>query len=152
VSDIGLFWNAALYVGDFRVTANDLERDEGLETALLQSLFLDREAADGDKIPDGTDDKRGWWGDGAPVVAGDRIGSRLWLLDRAKNTKNVLPDSERYASEATQWLLDDKAASAINVSASFLDDRRGYALDVEVIRPQGVKRFRFARAWAAEGL
>ena len=45
------------------------------------------------------------------------FGSRLHLLDRAKNTEQKAALAEEYAEEALQWLLDVKRAQAIAVTA-----------------------------------
>ena len=90
-----------------------------LETAVIISLFTDRQADDDDVIPDGTKDKRGWWGDFLASVSGDRIGSRLWLLEREKQTESVRKDAEGYADEALEWFIDDEVMQSIDVVASY---------------------------------
>lgn len=150
MSDLALQWNASQLAADVAVVANDLVRDDGLETAVLLSLFLDRRAEDGDELPDGETDRRGWWGDALPVVDGDRIGSRLWMLARAKPTRATLDRAQEYASEALQWLLDDQVAEAVDVAAEYTPE--GWlALLVEVRRPDGTDpaAFRFDGAWRA---
>jgi phage gp46-like protein len=71
---------------------------------MLMSLFTDRQARDDDVIPDGPNDPRGWWGDTNPLHP---IDSRLWLLDRSKQTQEVLARAHDYIVEALQWMLDD---------------------------------------------
>ena len=94
--DIALHFDPIAFACDYAVAAGDLAADNGLKTAVLISLFTDRLAAADDEIPDGTEDRRGWWGDmpadgsapsGAPP---DPIGSRLWLLARAKQSAETL--------------------------------------------------------------
>jgi phage gp46-like protein len=53
-------------------------------------------------IPDGTNDPRGWWADSDVP-----IGSRMWLLRRAKQTPDTLQRAFDYLCEALQWMLDD---------------------------------------------
>ncbi len=91
--------------------------DDSLKTAVIVSLFTDRRAEPDDEIPDGTEDRRGWWGDIYPEHDGDLIGSRLWLLDREKQLPSVLRRAETYAAEALQWLIDDGVAQTVDVSA-----------------------------------
>jgi phage gp46-like protein len=50
-------------------------------------------------------------------VANDRIGSRLWLLARAKLTLTTVQRAQDYAEEALQWLIDDGVAARIAVRA-----------------------------------
>ncbi len=89
-----------------------------LETAILISLFTDRRASPDDEIPDGTSDPRGWWGDlGADVP----IGSRLWLLSRAKQTAETLQRANDYIIEALQWLIDDGVVVKFDVTVEWTD-------------------------------
>lgn len=158
-SDTGETWTlsgagvAIVVDGDAVIAtpAYDLESDEGLQTAVVISLFTDRRSAEGDVLPGLGDDRRGWWGDALPVVAGDQIGSKLWLLAREKQTPHALGRAEQYTREALAWLVEDQVASRVSVTATA--PRNGVLqLDVEIQRPK--KRpvqYRFARAWAAQG-
>jgi len=92
--------------------------DEGLRTAVIISLFSDRRAEADDALPDGGDDRRGWWGDIYPQAEADRIGSRLWLLSREKQLPAVLKRAETYAREALQWLVDDGEVTDLTVVGS----------------------------------
>lgn len=149
MSDIALELDAAVFAFDFVVKANDLKTDEGLYTAVLLSLFTDRQAEPGDVLPEGVTDRRGWWADAFPVAPGDKFGSRLWLLDRATNTPDTIARAEEYARESLQWMIADSVTNQIDVVASFVG--AGWALEVAVHRPgSDPARFRFDQAWAAE--
>lgn len=106
-------------VFDWAIVAGDLASDDGLDTAVALSLFTDRLANADDQIPDGSADRRGWWGDAylPPLVDGtpDHIGSRLWLLARAQQTRETAQRAQAYAEEALQWLVDDGIAGAVTV-------------------------------------
>lgn len=107
-------------LADWAIAAGDLARDEGLRTAVAVSLLTDRLAEADDEIPDGTTDRRGWWGDlPLPGAAQDRIGSRLWLLAREKRTPATLVRAEGYAAEALAWLTEDGIAAAVDVAATW---------------------------------
>lgn len=119
-----------------RTALGALAEDDGLRTAVLLSLFLDRRAGAQDPLPDaGTPDRRGWVGDALAAVPGDRIGSRLWLLRREKQLPGVPPRAEIYAREALAWLLEDGIATAVDVAAAW-QGRGVLALAVR-IAPQG---------------
>ncbi len=151
MSDIALVWSAQAGAWDFVVEANDLKSDDGLQTAIALSLFTDRQAEPGDILPTGETDRRGFWGDAFPVAPGDKFGSRLWLLSRSKRTPQALALAEQYAKESLKWLLDDKVATRIGVTAEFSADFVGLALTVTVYRPAvDPARFLFNRTWATE--
>lgn len=120
---------------DYAIDALGLTEDDGLETAVVLSLFTDRRAEDDDRLPEpGDTDRRGWWADAFPEIEGDRIGSRLWLLNREKQTQDVANRAREYAEEALAWLVDDGIASRIEVEAAFV--RAGVlGLGVAIHRP-----------------
>nr|DAG73191.1 MAG TPA: hypothetical protein [Caudoviricetes sp.] len=120
-TDIQIFWDAANNRGDWATLGPVLATGNDLETAILVSLFTDRMAAPDDVIPDGSGDPRGWWGDDAASP----IGSRLWLLRRAKQTTETLQRAYDYIAEALQWLIDDGVVAKFDImvewtKASFL--------------------------------
>jgi len=132
---------------DYALAGLGLEADEGLETAVILSLFTDRRAEPDDVIPDGTDDRRGWWADAWPTLSGDRIGSRLWLLHREKQLPGVLARAEEYAREALAWLIEDGVAERVEVVASI--PRGGIlGLAVSITRPRSpTVQYRFDAFW-----
>lgn len=146
MSDIALTLDDDL-LGDLIVVGNDLAVDDGLETAVIISLFTDARAQTDDVIPDGTGDPRGWWGDSVANDDGDQTGSRLWLLDREKQQTSVLERAEQYAREALQWMLDDQVVSEIDVEAEIV--REGMlGIGVRLQRPRGdAVQYRYEYAW-----
>ena len=111
--DIATLWNTVR--GDWGLSGADLAKGNDLVTAALVSLFTDRRAGPDDVPPDGTEDPRGWWADDASSP----IGSRLWLLARAKRTDAVLNAAIAYANESLAWMLEDGVASRIDVRAEW---------------------------------
>jgi phage gp46-like protein len=134
------------FSGDWELLSPGLAEDDGLETAVIISLFTDRRAEADDELPAG-DDRRGWWGDALAEVEGDRIGSRLWLLSREKQLPQVLARAREYALEALQWLIEDGVASAVDVTAEIV--RQGVlGLSVEIRRAgKPPVRYRFEQFW-----
>jgi phage gp46-like protein len=121
MSDLALTWNGETC--DLALDGNDLLLEEGLQTAVLISLFSDRRARADDLLPGATDDRRGWWGDAWPEVEGDLIGSRLWLLSREKEVPEPLRKAREYAQEALAWLVDDGICARVEIAVSV--PRRG---------------------------
>lgn len=112
--DISTLWNTTQ--GDWSLAGADLAAGNDLVTAVLISLFSDRLAGTDDALTDGTTDRRGWWAD----TSNNSVGSRLWLLARAKRTPATLGLAQSYIEEALQWLIDDGVASKIDVRAEWL--------------------------------
>lgn len=152
MSDLALSFDPVTLLGDLTVEGNDINLDDGLQTAVIRSLFEERRAESGDVLPAGETDRRGWWGDVFPVVEGDRCGSRLWLLDRAKQTPKTLTDAEEYVREALQWLIDDKVADRVEIDTLEFPSPGRIDLAVSIYRPGSADAvtFRFHHTWAAQ--
>lgn len=104
---------------------------DDLPRAVIISLFTWRRANTDDDLP--ASNKYGWWGDTYPQEINDRIGSRLWLLSRAKLTNETVLKAKEYAEESLQWLIDDGAAADVQVQT----ERQGLdrlALGIKIIR------------------
>lgn len=145
--DLKILWEDEAGVGDLAVEGNDLARDPGLRTAVLLSLFLDRRAEDVEALPPGQTDRRGWWADG--LVGG--MGSRLWLLERAKWSSDTAARARAYAEEALAWLVEDRVAARVTVTEDVPVVEGVVALNIEIERPTGEQvRYRFASVWDAE--
>lgn len=153
MTDIGLFWDdgaADLAIVENAYTTTDVESDEGLETAVLLSLFTDRWAETTDVLPSSETDRRGWWADAIPVVEGDLWGSRLWLLAREKEQASVLERAREYTREALQWMLDDKVAERVDVTAEIVS-RGVLGLTIVIHRPKvDSSDFRFDYNWESQ--
>lgn len=141
----------SIFEQDQTIVIDGLATDVGLQSAdplvraVIISLFTWRRANADDVLP-GTD-RMGWWGDGYATVLGDRIGSRLWLLSRAKLTAQTISDAEDYAREALQWLIDDGVATAVDVLAERMG-LTGLALACTITRTDGVVTdLRFDNVW-----
>ncbi|WP_334603707.1 phage GP46 family protein [Escherichia coli] len=82
-----------------------------LTRAVVISIFTHRRA-DPD---DNADVPMGWWGDTWPMMANDRYGSKLWLLQRSKLTNALVNTVRTYLRESLQWMLDDGVVSRIDI-------------------------------------
>jgi phage gp46-like protein len=134
MTDAAIIFNPALNVYDVAVQAGDLQADNGLKTAIILSLLLDRPALPGDVLPDPRSAYRGgWWGTAfLPPLNGkpDFYGSRLWLLKRAVQTPDTLVKAQNYAMEALEWMLLDGVVGSLTVVCTYP------ALGVMNISPQ----------------
>lgn len=142
MGDIRTVWNVSR--GDWDVSGPDLESGRDLETAVIISLFTDRLANGDDVLPSG-DDPRGWVGDlGQPV----KIGSRLWLLERAKLSLQTGAIAKSMAAEALQWLIDDGVVAKFEIITEVLLPSR---LNMQIIafRHDGSKQaLNFSNTWS----
>lgn len=148
VGDISTVWIPSTSYADWVMNGALLQSGADLETAMLISLFTDRTAAVDDALPDGSSDRRGWWGDLNETVP---IGSLLWLLDRAKLTQAVGPQCESYIRDALQWFLDDGVAEKIEVSTK-VSLPSMLAAQIVVFRQDGSRIAQnYAWVWPAPG-
>jgi phage gp46-like protein len=132
---------------ELATSAAAMTEENSLQTAVIISLFTDRLANVDDVPPDSTDDRRGWWADSLAANENDNIGSRLWLLDREKETANVLRKAEEYTYEALEWLVEDAVASAVRVVAT--NPRDGWLnLNIQIDRP-GKETAQYNYLWEA---
>lgn len=97
-------------------TGRDLERDETLETAVLISLGTNRRADEDDELPDGSENRRGWWADVFTAENNELIGSRLWLIDRSSTVDIALAEAEEYTREALQWMINASIVGSIDIT------------------------------------
>lgn len=128
-----LRWDDDFLEADFVYLNGDLTTDQGLESAIIISLFTDQQAAIDDVLPDiNSTDRRGWWGDlASPDVENDKIGSKLWLLERSKTEESVISDAKKYTEDALEWLIEDNIASEINVNSERQESLNGDILAIE---------------------
>lgn len=93
----------------------DLLIDETPITPILLSVGLDRRAAPDDELPEGRSrflapatfsERRGSQGDGLDPK-GDLTGSRIWLLDRAKETETTRLLFRFWLDECLSWAKRD---------------------------------------------
>ena len=147
MSDFALTWLDG--TADLSIVDDDVKADDGLRTAVSLSIYLDRRAEEGDVIPDGTDDRRGYWADEFLPDANDRIGSRLWLLERSKITEELRPLAEFYLRECLAWMITDGVVREVGIETEIVLDRLYYL--VTLARPQGDPvLFRFPHVWDGE--
>lgn len=131
---------------DFALDQGDLAVDNGLETAVLISLFSDRESDDSNAI----DTHSGWWGDLTLDHHNDHIGSELWTLSRETLTPRTVIRAKAIVEDALQWLIDDAVADKVTVIVAISPQKQ---LDIRiVVERQGANalHLRFDANWQAQ--
>lgn len=124
-----------------------LNSTEPLVRAVMISLFTWRRANADDELPG--EERMGWWGDSFPPVDNDQIGSRLWLLSRAKLIPETPRRAKTYAEEALKWMVDDGIAARVVVET----ERQGLytlALACRLYKSNGkiLADIRFTDVWS----
>lgn len=152
MSDLRLAWDPSNGRADLSLVDGDLDISEELATWTIVSLFSDRLAEPEDVKPPLDPDRRGWWGDSylQDDNPGDLIGSRLWLLERAKSSRTLPPIAQGYELEALQWMLDDGLATALDAQNTFPNgdtSQLDAAVTISRDKTQAVA-IRFDAAWA----
>jgi phage gp46-like protein len=133
-----------------------LDDTQALATAVIVALGTDRLASPDDILPDpDSTDRAGWWGDmdAEELFSGWPIGTKLWLLKRAKIVGPEDPEGatltrvEQYIHEAIQPFIDNKIATSFDVEVW----RNGLEqIDAIVVIYRGPKRpveLRFQVLW-----
>jgi len=115
--DLQTTYNAEALSGDLVFDGALLAEEQGLETAILHSLFSDKRAPAAVALPFGNTGRRGWWGDLTLPNEGDEYGSLLWVLRREKQTTETLLRAEDYCRQALAWLTQDGVATSLEVAA-----------------------------------
>ena len=131
IADLALRYDVAARRFDLVIEAGDLVLDTTPATAMVVSLGTDGFARADDVLPAAPSavpedpaapaelsPRRGWVGN-ALDARGRRIGSRLWLLDRAKQTEETRRRAETMAAEAIDWLATTRG-HAIEATADWL--------------------------------
>lgn len=123
------------------VQALELAVEDGLDTAIIISLATDLRAGDDDVLPDPNGTRRGFWADSvAPVVEGDAIGSKIWLLERGKRTAQTLIAFKAWAEASLAWMIEDGIADTVVVTPEAWGDS-GIAYSVQVTKAGKPSRY-----------
>jgi phage gp46-like protein len=126
-----------------RLATYALELEDGLQTAIIISLFTDARADRDAVLPLRQTDRRGWVGDEfMPDSQGTRAdlwGSALWLVYISKVTPDVLERARFAALESLDWLVRDGIASRVEVTAQWAGPRNDQlALRVGIYKPDQI--------------
>ena len=101
-----------------------LDETQQLVSAITVALNTDAVASAGDALPDPrSTDRRGWWGDmdAESIWGGWPIGSKLWLMTRAKIVDSGAKEGattvriRRYIEQALQPFVDKRICTSFKV-------------------------------------
>lgn len=149
MSDTGLFIVDNCINLQLTDDGSTLKRDDGLETAVLLSLFTDRRVAQSE-VPDGDESKRGWWGDLVSDIPGDQIGSKLWILERSKLLNATAQATQTRAEQALAWMIEDGVAESVGVVVTI--DGQVMNIKVSIKKPDDAANSLFSMFWDGQSL
>jgi phage gp46-like protein len=144
--DIKLSINPVIGNFDWSFADGDIVYARDIETAVVLSLFTDARASNDFIPPDGSGDRRGFWGDYYDVSP---TGSLLWTLRRAiiSDTTTLLNLAKTYALQSLKWLKVAGIVDQIIVETSWLN-REALAISVTVTEPNSNQTNTYVWAWS----
>jgi len=138
MTDIKMVFEPTEQAFDLNIVDGDLVMDQGVETPTHVSLFTDHRASEDDDLPGAQNDRRGWWGALAVIGEPVQVGSKLWLLERAKITSISLAFVEDFARDALKWMIDEGLAMAVDIEVTRLSADK-VALQIVITRRNGAR-------------
>jgi len=125
---------------DFQIDSDgDIKTKDSFETALLMSLFCERRAL-ASEVPD-SHRRRGWIGNSPDF----ENGSKLWLYEQARVTRTTLTAIETAVYNGLQWMVDDKLAVNLEVTAELKNSNITITAIIE--RPNSKVERRYYELW-----
>lgn len=131
--DVG-FFDVGTECPDIVIEDGDLKADNGLETAMLISLFSDRRVTK-EELPPSETDQRGWWADEISEPLDDKIGSILWTTERSKITEGVSNQIRDAVRDSLAWLLEEGIAETVDVTSAIQNEQ--IVATAKITRPAG---------------
>ncbi len=147
---------------DWLLTDQNLISDGyALQSAVVIALGTDALAGASDPLPNlDDDDRRGWWGDLDAAELWDAwpVGSKLWLLRRAKITSALAGDggtvfrAQSYARAALDPFVARRIVSSADVGAERTDTSRIDVAATLYRGPEPAVELRYAELWSELGI
>ncbi len=109
--------------GDFKLT-------DGLDTAILMSLLIDKRADESEVFE--PELRRGWIGNEQNEDEDYDIGSKLWLIYQARANQNTLNRAIDYAKDGLIWMINDGLIKDVQVTGEI--ENENIILTVNFIR------------------
>lgn len=130
---------------DMAIDSNgDIETADFFDTSILYSIFGERRASSDEVVE--PQRRRGWIGNGDDF----ENGSKLWLYEQARLTRDILNRIEDEARKSLEWLVGEGYAVSIdNVTATVSKGRVG--LNIEIRRSRDKVDRKFFELWEATG-
>ncbi len=135
MADINLVFPNNNICGDWSFANGDIQHGDDLDTAVSMRLWTWRRAPPGYVPTDPVDGLWGHWSDAVPY-RNRLLGSRLWLLLRAKKTQETLNLAQFFAVEALEDLQAAGVVNSVTASASWFNVNF-MLLSISLTQPDG---------------
>ena len=123
-------------------SGTDLVGDDGLESAVLLSLYSDGLAEADEVLPDQSEDRRGFWGDA-------EFASLLWIMERKTLTPKNINRHKKICQDSLAWMVKSGVAKSVTVT----NERVGNVsleTTIQIMKPDGVVQvYSYLRNWQA---
>ncbi len=106
---------------------------DSLESKICMLLFTDAQC-ENYELPAQEPSKKGFW---ANPFDKTNMGSKLWLIKRAKKTKNILNDINSYCMQALEPLKQDSIVSNFEINSHF--ENNSVIVNIDIYTHQGKK-------------
>ena len=123
--------------GDFRTVEN-------LNTAIDLSILTDARADESEVINPLR--RRGWFGNVLSEVEGHEQGCKIWLVEQAKFTPDILSIIEDYAKQGLDWIERDEIGKIKSVVCEKVSETRA-RLSIQ-LEAQGEVYSRYYDLWS----
>jgi phage gp46-like protein len=144
MTDIAILPDGYFAPFDIYISESGFEADDSLETAVIISLFTDRRLPESLALVENSD-RKGYWGDLAESD-GYQWGSLLWTMYRQVITDTVITSCRQFAEESLQWMIDDRIAESVTVTA----ERAGtYQINIgiDIVKRDTRDTLRYSYLW-----
>ncbi|GAF72764.1 unnamed protein product, partial [marine sediment metagenome] len=102
-----------------------------------------------DIIPDGSEDRRGWWGSEFLSDEIKTFGSKLWLLKRSKMSNDLLERIREYCEEALEWMIQVGITNEILIEV-FKHSMETVEIVLTIVKPDKTVSYRYYYNWEAQ--
>lgn len=122
---------------DFSIDSDgDIQTADFFDTSILYSIFGERRASSDEVVE--PQRRRGWIGNGPDF----ENGSKLWLYEQARLTRDILNRIEDEARKSLEWLVGEGFAVSIdNVTATVSSGRVGLSIEIRRSRDKVDRKF-----------
>jgi len=104
---------------DMSITNGDFTNIEGLDTAILMSLLIDKRA-DASEVGEPSA-RRGWIGNEQNEDPDYEVGSKLWLLDQSRILQDTVNRSEDFVRDSLIWMIEDSLVKDVGVTGEIVN-------------------------------